>query len=1300
MAATERIAMAGLGVNADLPAVPIQPPLADGMHLRWAFARELGFPWWGFHLYRRPSLRDDKRTCLARGFLDAQRQEGTTTSVAIGPGTLSSDRPLNFTDDFPASGAPEVDLSGEREWVRFALHSIEVASVINVAIGLRAPHDCIDLRQITRTPPANPLRLGGVMLEVDYSPRKPSLIFPSLRLEDGKLEGGLRVTRDAVVHFDEPIAEAKLLVGIEGSGGQATAYSVDGKVVATAKVERHAGTRTEIRLSGERRIARIVLKPRRGWLALLQICKRGPTEKPVGVRVVAFRRTMIVASVIATGKPGEIVHVDLEADQIDRIDLLPNEGGHLPDAALVDLCYRSLTRNKGSGWRPLNECPQPLALPVFHPDYPASGNGNVDRDASEQIALSRISYGDSAERAGVPFTDLHACLLDLVDGGPGGAPMADPSRAKDLPADLLPAGSPQAPVLSAMHPIDLALLAALHPAAAQVLGLYFVDRSAQPGEHYDYLVIGDWNGTAKGDPMAALEFWLTEMAGYEGYLLPNKHIGPLVPLAPPDDLRAFSLPASGTMSALGSAGAPPVVTGLVGLRWAVPADSSGGLLPHSPVLYHLWRKELGNAADPATDPDLGDWITKHAPVLVGRPIKDPFAVRQRPADWPDLAMYRIDRVNSEGWYAYRASGMDIFGRISSPSPRFPWYQWAPPPNPVPWYYQHPPGDTVVHNEAVRVLDKTPPPPPAGVEATALDPADPFILADAAYAAWRNGLPSNVRETLVGLRVTWRWTAAQARQAPDMREFRIYYSGGGAAPRPDARDALNWEQRIHIVPYADAVTEEANGDRLYLVFLPIKNSAVFAAGLPLAPTLADPVVFAHVGVSAADSALHSRDDAKWAAGAFGNRAGNESRLGVPAKIFRVQREAPPTPVPSADSERVFATPADYHGHSYYTYRWRPLPHLRAHVLRAMDNSVFAVDRKHRPRPALTSETPEIFPGQAVEPRWDKAKRGQVAAELNALNGFANDPAGNAAAASAYRALSNDAMRVLAGLPGNEAAFVQVTVQPLDPGDPSNANRVGPDNPANFAIDPTLRCYVDTLDGRGTNRYFYRVAYIDGAQNRSAVSLSGPPVWLPNVVPPRAPVLTKARGGERQIDLTWASNREADLAAYRIYGTQDPAAAHDWRAMTPLATIAVAAGDPAARPASVIWTDTPVPGLVNRWYAVTAVDDAGNESAASRIICARAFDETLPASPTLSAKWTAATPQARAQAQVSWTSPDETRLERRVVGNLQWDPMGDWRAPGSHDEVLALDPTFSWRLRLRVRKYTGAQVIGPSVPLNQL
>jgi len=267
MAATERIAMAGLGVNADLPAVPIQPPLADGMHLRWAFARELGFPWWGFHLYRRPSLRDDKRTCLARGFLDAQRQEGTTTSVAIGPGTLSSDRPLNFTDDFPASGAPEVDLSGEREWVRFALHSIEVASVINVAIGLRAPHDCIDLRQITRTPPANPLRLGGVMLEVDYSPRKPSLIFPSLRLEDGKLEGGLRVTRDAVVHFDEPIAEAKLLVGIEGSGGQATAYSVDGKVVATAKVERHAGTRTEIRLSGERRIARIVLKPRRGWLA-------------------------------------------------------------------------------------------------------------------------------------------------------------------------------------------------------------------------------------------------------------------------------------------------------------------------------------------------------------------------------------------------------------------------------------------------------------------------------------------------------------------------------------------------------------------------------------------------------------------------------------------------------------------------------------------------------------------------------------------------------------------------------------------------------------------------------------------------------------------------------------------------------------------------------------------------------------------------------------------------------------------------------------------------------------------------
>ena len=45
--------MVGLGSVGDAPPNSEQPPLVDGIHLRWAFKRELGFPWFGYHLFRR-----------------------------------------------------------------------------------------------------------------------------------------------------------------------------------------------------------------------------------------------------------------------------------------------------------------------------------------------------------------------------------------------------------------------------------------------------------------------------------------------------------------------------------------------------------------------------------------------------------------------------------------------------------------------------------------------------------------------------------------------------------------------------------------------------------------------------------------------------------------------------------------------------------------------------------------------------------------------------------------------------------------------------------------------------------------------------------------------------------------------------------------------------------------------------------------------------------------------------------------------------------------------------------------------
>ena len=245
------------------------------------------------------------------------------------------------------------------------------------------------------------------------------------------------------------------------------------------------------------------------------------------------------------------------------------------------------------------------------------------------------------------------------------------------------------------------------------------------------------------------------------------------------------------------------------------------------------------------------------------------------------------------------------------------------------------------------------------------------------------------------------------------------------------------------------------------------------------------------------------------------------------------------------------------------------HLDAHVFRALDDAVFKTDWGERPRPPLDPSQLQLFPDETVEPRWNAAKRQEIAAELNHLNGFSHDADGAAQAMAFYRGLSNDGLRVLAGLPGNERAFTQITIQPLDPDDPGVANRVGPDNPPDFVVDAALRAFVDTLDGRSANRYFYRSAYVDGAHNRGALSISSPPVWLHDVTPPRSPILTKALGGDRRITLRWASNREPDLVAYRVYRTDREESARDLSTMTLVHTESVPAGDPLDRPAEVSW-----------------------------------------------------------------------------------------------------------------------------------
>jgi len=465
-----------------------------------------------------------------------------------------------------------------------------------------------------------------------------------------------------------------------------------------------------------------------------------------------------------------------------------------------------------------------------------------------------------------------------------------------------------------------------------------------------------------------------------------------------------------------------------------------------------------------------------------------------------------------------------------------------------------------------------------------------------------------------------------------------------------------------VGYADHV-QVVGGQRRYELFLPLAGSPD-RAGLPLTTTLAEPVAAGAIGVTAVDDKQHTPDHRGDAA-----RFGNESSVGGPATVLRVRRVKPPAPPVPPDSAKVWASKADYHGHSFFTYRWLPAAQLKTFVYRALDDAVFRADRGARPRAPLSPDDAQFFPAEADEPAWTALKRAQVATELNALNGLSA-----AAAPAAYRALSNDGLRVLAGLPGIERVFVQLTPLPLDPVEPDPGapdglawRRVGPDVPPG-ALAAGQLAYVDTLDGRAGNRSFYRCAYVDEVHNIGPLSLSGPPVWLPDVTAPAAPRIAKVKAGERRITLEWSSNREPDLASYRVYRAVDEVSARDIRLMAEVASIPVPAGDPSARPKAVSWDDDPVPGLRDLWYRVVAVDriDAdpsgggGNVSEPSVAVRTRAFDTTPPEPPALTVlEWVRLDAAGTAH---PWATP--------VPAGQEWEPAvrAGWAAAAPGDRLL--------------------------------
>lgn len=1201
----------GLGIRHDAPPVADQPPLADGVHLRWGLPRAAGFPWHGFYLFRRPSSDRVEMRCLSP-ILDRGTLAASSSVVETAAGTLSGSAPLRAIDDFPAAGLLEIDLA-DQEWVRLDRSAERPMRGIRATIGFRDTElkwRCVEFGRLADLVEM-PLEWSGLTIR-SAADRQP---VDRAAISRGASGLAVLVVSGAIdMVFDEPTDVAR--IEFDGADQTATVEAFDrsdrslGQAVARRGVALLRGTgMARLRLIPHvqiARIARICLAPRpmdKGARIVVEALDRPPGH--------AAEDSVVVASREVEGAAGEIVGVELPVSRATGIRV---SGG---PAALLDLCWAEPERALRGEWEPVPHCPQPIALPIRHPDYPA-WSGPIDEVVAEQEALSRIRYGSAAEWQGAPFAEMHEALRLLVEGGPA-MPMSDPARAW---TDVTPAGAPagvETPRVSRLHPLDMLMLGAIHAPVAEQAGLAWTDETTG-NQSFDYMVVADHAGVSGGHPGRLIEHIMEQGfdAGTDVAILYDQRAEPRQPLPAPVAVKVHALPGGPVRD---EAGHIRQAAGAAGLDWPVAPSPSGWLDAAAPVYHHVYRDFAGNGAVAVMPPEARDWRTKGRPVVRAASAALPTAPAAAPAGWPPTEPAYVDLALDEEWYVYQMVGVDIFGRFSPKSAFAAWWQWAPAPNPPPWYQS---GTTarVVDPQAVRILDKTPPPVPLSVEAFVLDPADPVLVKDAAYQAWRASLGADGADR-IGLRVRWRWGLNQQLAAPDTAEFRLYWHGGSAPP-PGWEDAAAWADRFFVNPYDANVQVGPDGDRRYDVFLPKPGSGALATSVPLHPDVATPVAYANVSATASDGASHSAD--RWpGSGANAARVGNEGRCAPPQRVFRVHRTPPPAPGPVVDGPRVYATPADWHGRSFHTHRWVPQPGLHAHVLRAIDEAVFEADWVAQPRPAIAPSDP-AFPTEAI---WTAAKKAAVAARIDAIGALlpnAPDASQKAAAKPAafalYRALNDDALRVLGNRTGNERAFQQVSVAPLAADDAPD--RRGPDDPADYLPSADRCAFVDSVEGRARNRLLYRTQFIDAAQNRSPFGPCATPVRLPDVVAPRPPAVTRAIGGDRTIALHWRSGAETDLAAYRIYRAADERAARGVETMAMVADIAVAP-DPAARPAEMTWTDTDVPGLRDFWYRIVAVDavdpdprgGGGNPSTPSPAIRVRAFDQTPPPPPPITA-----------------------------------------------------------------------------------
>ena len=414
---TSRLSLYAVGVVGDSPSDAVRSTLVDGLHLRWVFDRDLGFPRHGFHVFRRPS-RSAERRCL-RPELDQLPVGPLGPARATTLGLLSRGAGLVMTNEFGwrwsrvvwgigpvgidlAGGGPvRLDVPGPPRTDGGAPLALEAQIGFRVDYGVVGER--IEFWRRPARPGPNPFVEQGIRFTVRDaagSARPGSLI--AVRDTDpplSSLDVGMGSAGMLDVAFPWPATA--VFLRISGGAGSIEGFTADGRSAGTQTWQHVEGSYLNaVSLLPSEPVTRVLL---RGAIEVQTFTVETSDRTTDGIVVRAMNGDVEVARALARGLAGQVVRFRLTADAPVTAVEVGNGPGVLADLCLLAPGRQGVTE----GWEPIAGVPNPLPLPVRHPDYPATGGRPVDLPASRAEARGRGRYGPP-DGWGPGFDDHHA----------------------------------------------------------------------------------------------------------------------------------------------------------------------------------------------------------------------------------------------------------------------------------------------------------------------------------------------------------------------------------------------------------------------------------------------------------------------------------------------------------------------------------------------------------------------------------------------------------------------------------------------------------------------------------------------------------------------------------------------------------------------------------------------------------------------------------------------------------------------------------------------------------------------------